>query len=106
MGSIIQSGGHRESIEWLVQGRTDICSLDSNAIRGLYGGVTPEGIRRLTALGPYPVQPFVRRPGLQPELLEAISQALLAAGERFRSFGFMGFVPCTDALFADPTEAE
>ena len=59
----------------------------------------------MTALGPYPVQPFVCRPGLEPELSEAISKALLAAGERFRSFGVVGFVPCTDALFADPIEA-
>ena len=86
----------------LEAGDIDACSVDSNGFRG----EVPAGLRRICALGPYPVQPFVYRPGLSAALVRDIAAALLDAGDAFIEFGVTRFVPCSDSLFREGAQSE
>ena len=90
-----QSGSSEASLDLLDTGKADVCSVDSIVWRRLTGE-RPELLKRfrvLESLGPFPVQPIVASPRLDPETLERLTGALLRLGPNdLDPFGASGFV--------------
>ncbi len=102
-GCFEQVGGHRDTLERIVDGRLDATAVDANVWRA-WKAENPGAagrLRSIDSLGPHPVQPVVVRTPLADGLLEPITAALsepsLLAG--VRRYGVVGFGPITDRDF-------
>ena len=78
--SMIPSGSHVSSLEWIADGEVDTASIDSQAFKHFQEN-QPEKAAKLEVvhtLGPFPTHPIVVRSGLAPETKDALENALLA----------------------------
>jgi ABC-type phosphate/phosphonate transport system substrate-binding protein len=74
-------GSHHLALRAVASGAADLAAIDSNVLllERRRGGA--RGVRVLTSLGPYPVQPVVVRTGLAPALERVLAPALLGMHE-------------------------
>ncbi|MEY2407241.1 MAG: hypothetical protein QOG39_2157 [Acidimicrobiaceae bacterium] len=93
---LVHTGGHRRSLDALVDGTIDAASIDSNTLLGLGGA--PAGTRVVETWGPYPVQPVVVGTSLDAGSVARIRAALLGlAPGALEPFGVTRFAPVTAA---------
>jgi ABC-type phosphate/phosphonate transport system substrate-binding protein len=103
--SITPSGSHLDSLRLVAEGQADCAAIVSHAYR-----FAPAHWRRrlrvLESLGPYPVQPVIARAGLDPALVDAVRDALLAmhrakhpAGDALGSYGVTRFAPVDESHY-------
>ncbi len=80
---LVFTGGHRRSLDRLVQGDLDAAVIDS-VVRRICAVADPDvaRLRVIDRLGPWPVQPLVARAGLDARLVETIAERLFAAAEK------------------------
>ena len=106
---VLRTGGHKNSVQAVIDGRADLCSLDCNVLAELLGSevgkekmaqLRPIDIPSLTLkvvdddgnakvfsvsrdglLGPNPGQPVVASTRLSPNQIKSIKQAFLEASE-------------------------
>lgn len=74
------TGGHHYSLDRLVAGELDAAVVDS-VVRTSRQATDPgvAALRVVDRLGPWPVQPLVARADLDPDVVTAVRQALLAS---------------------------
>ncbi len=79
---LVFTGGHHQSLDMLLDGRLDAATVDS-VVRSSRASTDSQvdGLRVLTRLGPWPVQPLVARTDLDPEVRRRAVKALLASSE-------------------------
>jgi len=74
--TLVQTGGHGESLRMLEEGEVDAAPIDSNTLRAL--DALPPGLRVIETWGPLPVQPVVVRASLTDKTREVITATLLS----------------------------
>ena len=76
----IRSGSHPASVWFVADGRADVASIDSNALKILLEQIPGlrDEVRVLESWGPYPIQPVVVRSDLDPVLKRVLRESLLA----------------------------
>jgi len=98
---LVCTGGHRRSLELLVDGTIDAAPIDSNTI--VLPGVLPPSLRVIETWGPHPVQPVVARASLDAGARESMSAALVSLADRepelLAPFGVERFVAVTRAHY-------
>ena len=79
--SVMQSGSHARSMELIAEGAADVATIDATVWQR-----APAELRRrlsvVASVGPYPSQPVVVHPSVQPALAGQIRHALLTLHER------------------------
>lgn len=80
------SGSHRRSLELVMRGEADCAAIDSNHLLHMRrrDPLLAASVRVVESLGPHAIQPVVARAGLEPELHEAITRALLGMHQHAR----------------------
>lgn len=106
--SIVATGSHAESLQWVADDRADAAAIDSNVLAHSLGRDPRlrESIRVLTSWGPHAMQPLVADERLGSAFTEDIAAVLLdmhrddrgAAG--LGSFGVHRFLEVTDSSYA------
>ena len=85
--SVACSGSHIDSIEAVLRNEADAASIDSNVLR-LRLRATPtlgHKLRIIESWGPYPIQPIVVNPDLDPDLKDQLRTAFLTTNENERT---------------------
>lgn len=105
---LIFTGGHRRSLDLLLAGDLDAATVDS-VVRGSRAAEDPrvDGLRVLTRLGPWPVQPLVARSDLDPVVKDRAVDALLQSSSdlvmqrELKAASLCCFVPVGTDHYAD-----
>ena len=86
--SVVQTGGHLQSLEQLRTGRIEVASIDSNVLQTHAKAL--DGLRAVHSIGPWPSQPVVFRKSLSSQTKSRLYDALLSCGP-WPAFNFIGF---------------
>jgi phosphonate transport system substrate-binding protein len=85
--SMACSGSHIDSIEAVLRNEADAASIDSNVLRLLLRATPTLGhkLRIIESWGPYPIQPIVVNPNLDPNLKDQLRTACFTTNEDERT---------------------
>lgn len=78
-GGVVVSGGHQESLEWVLRGRADTAAIDSTVMDTLSVDrhALVHRLKVVTSLGPAPMPPWVVQRSLDTGLRERLQGLLL-----------------------------
>jgi phosphonate transport system substrate-binding protein len=102
-GSFRPVGSHFRALDLIADGRLDAAAIDTN-VRRHWLAANPNGadrIRRITDIGPHPVQPIVMGSNVADRLMPSVIAALTGSAVRsvVAPFGVIGFASIADADF-------
>ena len=87
-GTLVQTGGHQNSLNSIRKQAIDVASIDSNVLHTHPNALN--GLKVVDSVGPWPSQPVVVRSTLDAQLKARIKDALLTCGP-WPQWRFVGF---------------
>ena len=94
VGTLVQTGGHPNSLKDLRKQTIHVAAIDSNVLHTHPNAL--QGLKVVDSVGPWPSQPVVVRSTLDAHLKGRIKEALLTCGPG-PTWRFLGFRPQTTA---------
>jgi len=81
--TVMASGAHQQSLEWILRGRADTAAIDSTVMDALtrQNHALVHRLRVVTSIGPTPMPPWVAQRGLEPDLRARLRELLLGMHE-------------------------